>query len=156
MPEIRMKSQYILDAQLNFGSPGTITSAYASGAFDLDLGNTAMQTDLLQPILAQNQASKVFNAIIALTACKVSAGNESYGIKVQHSPDGVNWQDCSRTANIGPGATNPIDPSTPPCNVVLVCQVQYEFVQLVVTPSGTSPSITLGECFFTPLTNSRH
>jgi hypothetical protein len=99
-----MKSSYVLDAQLSFGSPGTITSAYESGAFDLNLGNAALSTDLLQPVLAQNQASKVFNAVIPVTAMKVSAGNELYQVKVQSSPDGVNWQDASRTATIGNGA----------------------------------------------------
>jgi hypothetical protein len=47
-----------------------------------------------------------------------------------------------------------IQPFTAPNNLLFTFSVRNEFLQLVITPYGTSPSVTVGETFITPLTNS--
>ena len=68
---------------------------------------------------------------------------------MNESADGVTWTMASPVRTVaGDGI-----PSTGGL-MVLGFFSRQRFVQLVVTPAGTSPSVTLGDCYLSPLVDS--
>jgi hypothetical protein len=137
------------DINLRILAATTLAASGRSSIYDMAQGNPGAWPDTF-PADGGGWTMKV---ILAVTSMKISAGNETYSFVVQTSPDGVNWTNASRTVNLGTGTVT--DTITPPDSITLDFASRSQFVQLVYTLAGTSPSMIVGDCFVCPYTNSR-
>lgn len=131
-----------IDAQLQLFAGGVVAASANEPALDLGSG------------YAPNGPGQPMTAVIPFTTIKLSAGNETYSFKIQDSPDGAtNWVDRSAARLASDDSIATTDGQSG--EIALPCCTINEFVRLVITLGGTSPSITLGACYLSPITNAR-
>jgi hypothetical protein len=149
----------IIDAALYVLSAQTLTATTNGPTYDWAQG-----TPLPTFPFAPGGAGVPANIVIPIVSLKTSVGNEAYTFQVQSSPDGVNWTSASRAAVLGSGATDILEgpPSSGPSPtgiapnlgvVVLSFSQLVQYLRLVITIAGTSPTITLGNCYLSPQVN---
>jgi hypothetical protein len=110
------------DASLEIQPAVTKTASFNGPA--LDLGKGYAPGGLGTPLAA----------VVNVTAIDRTTGDETYVFKIQQSADGsTGWED------IGPATTTTVVGS-----VVAKGLCTSRFVRLVLTPGGTTPSITYG------------
>lgn len=122
-----------VDTQLQLQTSVTKTASFNSTAIDLGSG------------FAPGGAGQAMQANIRVSAIVINDNDESYTFKVQDSPDNSTFTDRSEgrvllaTASAAAGV------------LAIICGITQRYVRLVVTISGTTPSITY-EAWLSPYT----
>lgn len=113
------------DSQLVLQASVTKTASFNSVGIDLGVG------------FAPGGGGKPMQAIVNYSAGDFTTGDETYTYKVQECATlGGTYRDCSA------GVAAPVTVAAPAGVITIGCNIQLEFVRLVLTAAGTTPSIT--------------
>ena len=127
------------DSQLLLNPAGVITTS--GNGVSLDLGNG----------FAPGGGGIPMQAVIEAGAIKLTAGNESYGFKLQDAPDNATWTD--RSPNVTT-ATEGLLVDGGGGSILVGGFIRQRYVRLVTTIAGTAPTITLSDIYLQPQVNA--
>jgi hypothetical protein len=121
-----------LDTQLLVEAAITKTAAYNGASFDQGAG------------FAPGGVGMAMAALINVTACDRSSGDETYAFKLQESADNISFVDC------GPSVSVDVAGAVATLGMINVPGfVSLRYQRVVHTPAGTTPSITY-ETYLSP------
>ncbi len=135
----------IKDTVLIVQPAAVLAAATASPVYDLARG-AVLVAGKWEP----NNGGAPLKLLCPVVAYALPAGgNQTYAFVVDESPDGVSWTPASPVRTVagdGVPATGGL--------MILGFFSRQRYVQLVVTPAGTAPSVTLGDCYLSPLVDA--
>ena len=117
------------DTQLRLQASVTKTASFNSTALDLGSG------------FAPGGGGRPMQAIVPVTAFDFTTGDETYSFTLQESSDNSSFTTISPSVS-----------ATAVTTYVVKGFVTQRYVRLVLTAGGTTPSITYGDAFLSPIT----